>query len=402
MYHDFIYRFRNFRTGMEYDLHMISHAYVTYLKLKNNGRDPRKARSAAFGKSRRLVRASVKRLLPKQRPLPPSALSTVEEQDDDDDRKSFINNKAEIISKKGDEKIPAEVKVAKNKKKKQNQTTTTKPQQPSTSTAFVRNGHQSMEPLTLKVTPTKKKANNLSWASCKLKLKMPMLQLTPLKISPNFTTTKKPKANNIKTNTNTTNKGRKRKLAASSKELQQQQGSLLMPPLKINAKKRKLEPSPSTSPSKGGSLKMKAKKLRMESPRNPSTSSSSSTFSSPSHHHNNKKQTIEEKMTCTTCGQNFISKSILARHLQKSKHGIFVEDKDVMSPPPLISQALDKAKAEGRQLPHLNSVTQPKIEVGGREVNKYECHLCQQVFLRVKDLAKHRERMMCSAYMFSK
>ena len=173
-----------------------------------------------------------------------------------------------------------------------------------------------------------------------------------------------------------------------------------MPPLKIKAKKRKLEPSPSTSPSKGGSLKMKAKKLRMESPRKPSTSSSS--FSSPSHHHNNKKQTIEEKMTCTTCGQNFISKSILARHLQKSKHGIFVEDKDVMSPPPLISQALDKAKAEGRQLPHLNSVTQPKIEVGGREVNKYECHLCQQVFLRVKDLAKHRERMMCSAYMFSK
>ena len=104
---------------MEYDLHMISHAYVTYLKLKNNGRDPRKARSAAFGKSRRLVRASVKRLLPKQRPLPPSALSTVEEQE------NINENKAEIIPKE-DNKI--EVKVAKKNKKKQNQTSTKKPQ----------------------------------------------------------------------------------------------------------------------------------------------------------------------------------------------------------------------------------------------------------------------------------
>ena len=347
---------------------MISHAYVTYLKLKNNGRDPRKARSAAFGKSRRLVRASVKRLLPKQRPPTLSA------------EKENNNKKAEIPK---EDKI--EVKVAKNKKKNQ---TSKKPQpstsSSSTSTAFVSNGHQ--KPLTLKLTP--KKANNdQSWASCKLKLKMPMLQLTPLKISPNFATTtdsKKPKANKA---TTFTTKGRKRKLA--NKELQ---GSLLMPPLKIKAHKRKLEPSPSGP--KGRGLKIKAKKLRMESPRKPSTSSS--------HYSSSKKQTIEEKMTCTTCGQNFISKSILARHLQKSKHGIFVEDKDVMSPPPLISQALDKAKAEGRQLPHLNSVTQPKIEVGGREVNKYECHLCKQVFLRVKDLAKHRERMMCSAYMFSK
>ena len=102
---------------MEYDLHMISHAYVTYLKLKNNGRDPRKARSAAFGKSRRLVRASVKRLLPKQRP--PPTLSTVEEQE------NINENKAEIIPKE-DNKI--EVKVAKKNKKKQNQTSTKKPQ----------------------------------------------------------------------------------------------------------------------------------------------------------------------------------------------------------------------------------------------------------------------------------
>ena len=78
---------------------------------------------------------------------------------------------------------------------------------------------------------------------------------------------------------------------------------------------------------------------------------------------------------------------------------MFEEDKDVMSPPPVISQALDKAMAEGRQLPHFNQVLQPQIEVGGRTVNKYECHLCKQVFLRVKDLAKHRERPMCAAWI---
>ena len=51
----------------------------------------------------------------------------------------------------------------------------------------------------------------------------------------------------------------------------------------------------------------------------------------------------------------------------------------------------------GPNVPHLNAVLQPKMEVGGREVNKYECHLCQAVFLRVKDLAKHRERQ-CTAW----
>lgn len=112
-----------------------------------------------------------------------------------------------------------------------------------------------------------------------------------------------------------------------------------------------------------------------------------------------KKPTIEDTLTCPTCDKVFMAKSILERHLKKSKHGVFEADKDVMAPPPVISQALDKAMAEGRQLPHLNAVLQPKIEVGGREVNKYECHLCKQVFLRVKDLAKHRERMMCSAWL---
>lgn len=77
---------------------------------------------------------------------------------------------------------------------------------------------------------------------------------------------------------------------------------------------------------------------------------------------------------------------------------MFEKDKDLNSPPPMVSLALDKARAEGQQLPHFNEITQPKIEVNGTEMNKYECHLCNKMFFRVKDLAKHRERMMCSAF----
>ena len=51
----------------------------------------------------------------------------------------------------------------------------------------------------------------------------------------------------------------------------------------------------------------------------------------------------------------------------------------------------------GPNVPHLNAVLQPKMDVGGFEVNKYECHLCNAVFVRVKDLAKHRERQ-CTAW----
>lgn len=137
----------------------------------------------------------------------------------------------------------------------------------------------------------------------------------------------------------------------------------------------------------------KAKKQRRNSSpkKNKKVSSSTSTPSS-------FKKTAEELLTCPTCDKIFVAKSILLRHLKTSKHGQFAADKDVTAPPLIISQAIDKAKAEGKQLPHFNPVVQPTIHVGGREVNKYECHLCKQVFLRVKDLAKHRERMMCAAW----
>ena len=331
--------FRNFRTGMEYDLHMISHAYVTYLK-RTTGRDPRKPKSAVFVKASKLVRASVKRLVPKQKPLPPPKPSSP----------IPIQKIKEIPITKKD--------VVKQPKKKQ----TSLKKLPSTTLA---NGQQ---------TSTMAVKEDLTWANCKLKLKMPTLKLTPLKInfSPTKNESKKTKKSTIKRTTTKTTKasvssarGRKRK--AESLEVEEKSPSL--------------------------SLKIKAKKIqkvrRTDSPK-PSTSN---------YHKNPKKLTIEEKLTCPTCDKIFMAKSILERHLKKSKHGIFAEDKDVSSPPPMISQALDKAMAEGRQLPHWNQVTQPKIEVGGREVNKYECHLCKQVFLRVKDLAKHRERMMCSALL---
>ena len=323
---------------MEHDLHMISHAYVTYLK-RTTGRDPRKPKSAVFGKASKLVRASVKRLVPKQKPLPPPKPSSP----------IPIQKIKEIPKTKKD--------VVKQPKKKQ----TSLKKLPSTTLA---NGQK---------TSTMAIKEDLTWANCKLKLKMPTLKLTPLKInfSPTKNESKKTKKATIKRTKTTTKavsssaRGRKRK-ADNLEEEEEKSPSLS---LKINTKKIK-------------------KVRRTDSPK-PSTSN----------YHHHKKLTIEEKLTCPTCDKIFMAKSILERHLKKSKHGIFSEDKDVSSPPPMISQALDKAMAEGRQLPHWNQVTQPKIEVGGREVNKYECHLCKQVFLRVKDLAKHRERMMCSALL---
>ncbi len=151
------------------------------------------------------------------------------------------------------------------------------------------------------------------------------------------------------------------------------------------------------SPSKKASKGQKRKLSESHTPGSPSKKAKSSS-QGQSQGQSTPKPTLEDKLTCPTCDKIFVAKSILERHLKKSKHGIFEKDKDVMAPPPIVSQALDKAFAEGRQLPHLNQVLQPKIQVGGREVNKYECHLCKQVFLRVKDLAKHRERMMCSAW----
>ena len=67
--------FRNFRTAIEHELHMVSHAYVTYLKKirfeKETSTSSTLSRytqnnSAGLKMARYLVRTSIKRLLPKK------------------------------------------------------------------------------------------------------------------------------------------------------------------------------------------------------------------------------------------------------------------------------------------------------------------------------------------------
>ena len=106
-----------------------------------------------------------------------------------------------------------------------------------------------------------------------------------------------------------------------------------------------------------------------------------------------KRHTVQD-LTCPTCDKTFPAKSIFERHIKTYKHGRYDIYEQATPPPSYIPSSSDEP-----QLPHLNPVLQPTIEVGGREVNKYECHLCNQVFLRVRDLAKHRERMMCTAWL---
>ena len=350
------FHFRNFRTALEYDLHMFSHAYVTHLKV-SSGRDPRKkARSSAFDHALRIKKASIRRLLPKRKP----SLQPPEE----------VIEAPSASVPENDNKTKTTTTMKKSKK-------STLPNGKTVSTSNVNTSQNN-----------KKSDEFQGWQSCKLKLKIPMikqdkipmLKLTPLKISPSDVQSF---ANNPKSAAG----------SSSSKGLKKghpQQG-----------RKRKASSSSPSSTNQKLTLKIKSptkKKIKLDHHSHHQAQAVQHQSSPrPSSSNTNKKPTIEESLTCPTCDKVFVAKSILERHLKKSKHGMFVEDKDVTAPPPLISQALDKAMAEGRQLPHLNTVTQPKIEVGGREVNKYECHLCNQVFLRVKDLAKHRERMMCSA-----
>jgi len=121
---------------------------------------------------------------------------------------------------------------------------------------------------------------------------------------------------------------------------------------------------------------------RPSSSSNPAPSRRPSTSGSTS---GGPRRSSEQDMQCPTCDKVFLAKSIYDRHLKTSKHGPY--------------QATEEpSTSEGGFSPHMNAVLQPTIEVGGKEVAKYECHLCSQVFLRVKDLAKHRERMMCTAW----
>jgi len=93
-------------------------------------------------------------------------------------------------------------------------------------------------------------------------------------------------------------------------------------------------------------------------------------------------------LECPDCDRVFIAKSIFERHLQSAKHGIYSmyssESDHLQSPPSSTAEfwaAADKQKA-------LVDPDSPR---------KIECHLCGQNFVRVRDLAKHREKM-CQAY----
>ena len=93
-------------------------------------------------------------------------------------------------------------------------------------------------------------------------------------------------------------------------------------------------------------------------------------------------------LECPDCGRVFIAKSIFERHLQSAKHGIYSmyssESEYYQTPPKSTAEfwaAADKLRASS------DSDSGVKIE----------CHLCGQTFVRVKDLAKHREKM-CQAY----
>lgn len=95
-------------------------------------------------------------------------------------------------------------------------------------------------------------------------------------------------------------------------------------------------------------------------------------------------------LECPDCGKVFIAKSIFERHLQSAKHGIYAQcnsnsDSDSFTP----------------QTPPVPHWTETPFQADAGSPHKIECHLCSQTFVRVKDLAKHREKM-CQAYHSSK
>ena len=98
-------------------------------------------------------------------------------------------------------------------------------------------------------------------------------------------------------------------------------------------------------------------------------------------------------LECPDCSKVFVAKSIFERHLQSAKHGHF--------------GGLASPASEGYPqwpsaplTPQPSPVLSPGAPSGGGSP-RIECHLCGQSFVRVKDLAKHREKV-CSAYHHNK
>lgn len=92
-------------------------------------------------------------------------------------------------------------------------------------------------------------------------------------------------------------------------------------------------------------------------------------------------------LTCPDCDRNFPAKSIFERHLQTAKHGEYsLYSSDSGSPQPRNSPSIS------------THWSQQMIKVGDKEIPKIECHLCKSTFARVKDLAKHREKV-CAAWL---
>jgi len=81
-------------------------------------------------------------------------------------------------------------------------------------------------------------------------------------------------------------------------------------------------------------------------------------------------------LKCPDCDRVFVAKTIFDRHLYTAKHGVYSM----------------YSSDSGPGSPHPTSSYQPKPKGG------VDCHLCGQKFIRVKDLAKHREKV-CTAYM---
>jgi len=137
-------------------------------------------------------------------------------------------------------------------------------------------------------------------------------------------------------------------------------------------------------------------------------------------------------LECPDCGRIFIAKSIFERHLQSARHGHYagttggyqgsvsgaggytghVSGAGGVSPasdgypqwPGGYSSPLtpnpSTSSQEPLRAPTVTLTDSPVYagsDIGSPTSPRIECHLCGQTFVRVKDLAKHREKV-CSAY----